>query len=121
LEGETFLMEKFIVAKVNLLEDKINSKFALARFKLFEIQINGGITETCVTLFDGVPYGSGLNTGAEINVGLDIVRTLSQHYGVQAPIWIDHAESVTEILDPGSQTIKLSVDPDCPTLEVSYE
>jgi len=121
LESETFLMEKFIVAKVELLEGKINSKFALARFKLFDQQINEGIKETCVTLYDGVPYGSGLNTGAEINVGLDIVRTLSQHYGMQAPIWIDHAESVIEILDPGSQTIKLAVAENCPTLEVSYE
>jgi len=28
-------------AKVSLLEDKINSKFKLARFKLFEQQVNG--------------------------------------------------------------------------------
>ncbi|KKL91692.1 hypothetical protein LCGC14_1892130, partial [marine sediment metagenome] len=43
LEKQIFLMEKFIVAKVGLLEGKINSKFQLARFKLFETQINEGI------------------------------------------------------------------------------
>uniref|UniRef100_A0A6M3JLU6 Uncharacterized protein n=1 Tax=viral metagenome TaxID=1070528 RepID=A0A6M3JLU6_9ZZZZ len=118
LERQTFLMERFIVAKVGLLESKINSRFELARFKMFEVQINGGISECCTTLFNGVPWGSGLNTGAEINVGLDIVKTLSEHYGVKAPIFIDHAESVTEIYDPGTQTIKLHVDEACKQLEV---
>lgn len=121
LEHQTFIMERFVVAKVEMLEEKINSRFDLARFKLFETQINEGIKETCVTLYDGVPYGSGLNTGAEINVGLDIVKTLSDYYGIKAPIFIDHAESVIEILDPGTQTIKLAVDKTAKELEVSYE
>lgn len=120
LERETFIMEKFIVAKVDLLEDRINERFDLARFKLFNVQINGGIEPTCITLYEGVPWGAGLNTGAEINVGLDIVKTLSEHYGIKAPTWIDHAESVTEILETGSQTIKLAVNEDCPKLEVIY-
>jgi len=119
IERYIFLMEQFIVQKVELLEHKINVRFELATFKLFSQNINGGIEECCTTLYDGVPFGYGLNTGAEINVGLDIVSTLSAHYGVRAPIFIDHAESVINILDTGLQTIKLAVD-DCPTLEVSY-
>ena len=121
LERQLALMEQFTVAKVELLEDKINSRFELARFKLFDRQINEGIKDTCITLYDGVPYGYGLNTGAEINVGLDIVRTLSAHYGIKAPIFIDHAESVTDILDPGTQTIKLMVDEDHQEMEVTHE
>lgn len=120
LEYHSWLMDRFVVQKVGMLESKINSRFELARFKLFETQINEGIRETCVTTVGGVPYGSGLNTGAEINAGLDIIRTLSEHYGVQAPVFIDHAESVTEILDPGSQTIKLIVDEKHKKMEVSY-
>jgi len=54
-----------------------------------------------------VSYGDALNTGAEINVGLDIIKTLSEHYGIKAPVFIDHAESISEILDPGMQVIKL--------------
>jgi len=118
LERQLSLIDRFVVQKVNLLEDKINAKFELARFKLFDVQINEGIKETCITLYDGVPYGYGLNTGAEINVGLDIIRTLQMHYGIKAPIFIDHAESVTDILDTGSQMIKLTVDKNCPELEV---
>jgi DNA repair exonuclease SbcCD ATPase subunit len=110
MERQLYLTDQFIRQKVDLLEDQINSKFELARFKLFNVLVNGGIEECCTTLYEGVPYGSGLNTGAEINVGLDICRTLSNHYGIKAPIFIDHAESVTEILDIGSQAIKLAVD-----------
>ena len=58
LEKENFLTEEFIRTKVNLLEEKINSKFKYARFKLFEEQINGGLKETCVTTFNAVPYDS---------------------------------------------------------------
>jgi predicted nucleic acid-binding Zn-ribbon protein len=109
LEEELYLAEEFTRTKVNLLEEKINSKFQYARFKLFEEQINGGLTETCETLYQGVPYSSGLNNAARINVGLDIINTLSQHFGVQAPIFVDNAESVTKLLDIDSQIISLVV------------
>lgn len=109
LEQELYLTEEFIRAKVNLLEDKINSKFKYARFKLFEQQINGGLTETCVTTYNGVPYDSGLNNAARINVGLDIINTLSEHYGFYAPIFIDNSEAVTKLIETHSQTISLVV------------
>lgn len=109
LEHELFLTEEFIRTKVNLLESKINGKFKFARFKLFEQQINGGLTEVCETLYDGVPYSSGLNNAAMINVGLDIINTLSEHYGFSAPIFIDNAEAVTRLIETNSQVIALNV------------
>ncbi|MDF2790488.1 MAG: hypothetical protein K0S80_3589, partial [Neobacillus sp.] len=84
LEQELYLTEEFIRTKVNLLEAKINSKFKYARFNLFKQNINGGLEEVCETTFKGVPYGSGLNNAARINVGLDIINTLSDHYGFSA-------------------------------------
>ena len=33
---------------------------------------------------DGVEYSGGLNNAARINVGLDIINTLSQHYKITA-------------------------------------
>lgn len=119
LEGEISMIEKFIVQKVSLLEDKINSKFELARFRMFETQINGGINEVCETMYNGVPFSSGLNTGMQINIGLDIIRTLSDHYNVKCPIFVDHAESVNSILQAGSQMFHLTVN-DNPELTVSY-
>lgn len=109
LEEEIYLTEEFIRTKVELLESRINSKFRFARFKLFEQQINGGVTETCETLFAGIPYGSGLNNAAKINVGLDIINTLSEHYGITAPIFIDNRESVTQLIPCRSQVVSLIV------------
>lgn len=109
LEGELYLTEQFVQAKVKLLTDKINSRFKMARFKLFDIQINGGLVETCETTYNGVPYSSGLNNAARINVGLDIINTLSAHYGFEPPIFIDNAESVTGLIETRAQIIRLVV------------
>lgn len=109
LEGNLFLVEEFTRKKVAMLEDRINSKFKHARFKLFEEQVNGGLNEVCETLYNGVPYGSGLNNAAKINVGLDIINTLSAHYGILAPIFVDNAEAVTKFIDVNTQLISLVV------------
>ncbi|MDI9418751.1 MAG: hypothetical protein QM399_01050, partial [Bacillota bacterium] len=108
LEQQLYLTEEFIRAKVRLLEDRINSKFRMARFKLFDEQVNGALAECCETTFNGVPYGN-LNNGARLNIGLDIINTLAEHYGFAPPVWLDNAESVTDILPTKGQQIRLVV------------
>ncbi len=109
LEQELYLTEQFVKAKVNLLEDKINSKFKLARFKLFNTLVNGGVEECCETLYDGVPYSGGLNNGHRNAVGMDIINTLSEHYGFYPPIFVDNAESITVLPEMKAQVIRLIV------------
>ncbi|EQC2099467.1 AAA family ATPase [Listeria monocytogenes] len=109
LEKGLYLIEQFNKAKCNLLEDKINSKFKYVSFKLFKIQINGGIDECCETIFNGVPYNSGLNNAARINGGLDIINALTEHVQVLAPIFVDNRESVTELIHTESQLVSLIV------------
>ncbi|WP_338542759.1 AAA family ATPase [Paenibacillus tundrae] len=109
LEHELFLTEEFTRTKVSMLESKINSKFKHARFRLFEEQVNGGLKDVCKTTYNGVPYEGGLNNAARINVGLDIINTLGQHYGFSAPIFVDNAEAVTQLIDTDAQVIRLVV------------
>lgn len=118
LEQELYLTEQFIRSKVQLLEEKINSRFQHARFKLFNVLINGGVEECCETLYQGVPYNSALNNAARINVGLDIINTLSEHYGFEAPIWIDNREAVTRLIPVRAQVISLIVSEQDKTLRV---
>jgi DNA repair exonuclease SbcCD ATPase subunit len=120
LQEELYLCESFVKAKVNLLEDRINSKFRHARFKLFDQQVNGGIAETCVTLYKGVPYPD-LNGAAKINIGIDIINTLAEHYDFSAPIIVDERESVTDLWPVNSQVISLVVSPDDKALRVEVE
>ncbi|MBC2009381.1 AAA family ATPase [Listeria welshimeri] len=109
LEMGLYLIERFNKAKCNLLEDKINGKFKYVSFKLFKTQINGGIDECCETIYNGVPYNSGLNNAARINGGLDIINALTEHVQVLAPIFVDNRESVTELIDTESQLVSLIV------------
>lgn len=103
------LAEEFIRTKVSVLESRINDKFTITKFKLFETQINGGLTETCEAVFNGVPYSGGLNNAMRINVGMDIINTLSSLYGMSAPVFVDNAESVTSLRPIRSQVIQLVV------------
>lgn len=117
LDEASYLMDKFIKAKVNMLEDVINSRFKLARFKMFNVMLNGNVEECCETTYKGVPYRS-MNNAARINVGLDIINALTSYFKVNAPVFIDNAEAVTEFVPVNSQTIKLIVDESEPQLVV---
>ena len=75
---------------------------------MFDIQINGGIKDTCEAMVNGVPF-SNVNTAMRINAGIDIINTLCQYYKVNAPIFADNKESVTNIIDTKSQLICLEV------------
>jgi len=121
LAEELHLTEEFTRAKVRLLHDRINSKFKLARFKLFKDYIEGGLDDWCETLYKGVPYGTNLNSGHRTCVGLDIINTLAEHYKVTAPIFVDNAESVTQLPETRSQLIRLVHDPGETELRVEYE
>lgn len=120
LDEQLYLTEEFTKTKVNLLESSINSKFKLARFKMFEIQVNGGLKECCETVYDGVPY-SDLNNAARINIGLDIINTLSEHYDFSAPIFVDNAEAVTQLEETKAQVIRLVVSEQDKKLRVELE
>lgn len=111
IEGQEFLCEEFIRTKVDLLESRINNKFEQVRFKLFNTLVNGELEECCETLIDGVPY-SDANNAAKINAGIDIINTLSSHYSISAPIFIDNRESVNELLECSSQLVSLIVTKD---------
>ena len=117
LDEASYLMDEFVKAKVNMLEESINARFKLARFKMFNVMLNGNVEECCETTYKGVPYRS-MNNAARINVGLDIINALASYFKVSAPVFIDNAEAVTEFVSVNSQTIKLIVDESKPQLTV---
>lgn len=112
-EKMLYLLEQFIKAKMLRISETINSKFKTVSWKLFETQINGGLKECCECTVNGVPYST-LNSGHRIIAGLDIIQSLSELYGVTAPIFIDNAESLNEFNVPNmeAQMILLSVSDD---------
>lgn len=110
IKGRLALLDKFVRVKVDMIEGPINSKFELAGFKLFNRLVNGELEICCeVTDKKGIPFVSNLNKGARKNIGLDIINTLSEHWGICMPIFIDDAEGVTDIIKTKGQQIKLYV------------
>lgn len=113
LEYGIHLCEEFVRIKARMVTDSINEHFKFVRFVLFRDQINGGLREICEPTIrnkDGewVEYRS-VNYAAQVNAKLDIVTTLSKHYGVHLPIIMDHGESVSTPLNVDTQLIRLIV------------
>lgn len=108
-----YLLEEFIRFKLDKVSETINSHFKTVNFKLFEMQLNGGMKDCCECTVNGVPYST-LNSGHRIVAGLDIIRSLSELYGVSVPIFVDNAESLNEfnVPDMDAQLILLSVSAD---------
>lgn len=110
IEKMEFEIEQYNKAHMSILEERVNDMFQFVKWQLFETQVNGAIVETCVCTYNGVPYPT-LNTAAKLLAGIDILNTLSNHYNVYAPAFLDNRESVSWIPDSNSQIINLFVSP----------
>lgn len=103
-------MRRYTRARIEAMEQRVNSLFRTVRFRLFEYTNEGGEVDTCVPLVgdDGVPYPVA-NTAAQVWAGLEIIRVLQQHAGVSAPVFVDGAERVTHFPRMDHQAILLRV------------
>ena len=103
-------MRRYTRARIEALEQRVNSLFRTVRFRLFEYTQEGGEVEVCVPLVgdDGVPYPVA-NTAAQVWAGLEIIHVLQQHAGVSAPVFVDGAERLTQFPRMDHQAILLKV------------
>jgi hypothetical protein len=106
-EKAVSLCEQHVKKSAKALEQAVNGKFQIARFRMFQMQKNGEEAECCDVIY---PNGSTtLSTGERLQTGIDIINTLTGYYGVDAPIWIDNAEGVTLPISTQAQIIRLIV------------
>lgn len=112
LEKKDYTAEQFTIAKIENLEKKVNDLFTNVQFKMFEPFITtGGIKPTCECTMHGTPYRD-LSTSEKINAGIDIINAMCAFNDTYAPLIIDNAESITDILPTRSQQILLIVSRD---------
>lgn len=103
------LCEEWTRVRASRVQESINRHFELVTWRLYKEQINGGMEECCEALLNGVPYAD-LNGAAKINAGLDIIGAFAEATGKTAPVFVDNAESVTDLYTPEDvQTIRLVV------------
>jgi len=111
LEHELSRADSFGSEQMSLIEKSIDSHFSFVKWKMFDYTVSGQQVECCIALnADGVPFSS-MNTGDRILSGMDVIRALGSYFGVDAPIFVDNAESVTSDLSKGceAQMVRLIV------------
>jgi DNA repair exonuclease SbcCD ATPase subunit len=110
VQREIFLCEEFTRAQAQLITGNVESHFEFAKFKLFDDQLNGTLIPCCeVTTPNGVPFTQDSSGSEKVHAGLDIIKTLSKHYGLTLPIFCDDAERTTDFPKMDSQMIRLYV------------
>ena len=88
-EGLEYAIFEFSRTKMEQIENRINSKFSLIHWKMFERQMNGEDKEVCEAILKGVPFPD-LNTAGKVQAGIDIVNTFSHHYDLFLPVFIEN-------------------------------
>ena len=108
LDGQIFMLESYVRTEAELLESSINAKFKTISFRLFKDQVNGGLQPTCEAVVNGIQF-SEANTADQFNAGMEIIDTLSGHYGIYAPVFVDRCESINALAPIESQVIRMAV------------
>jgi hypothetical protein len=102
------LLDSFFEFKSKLLSEPINEKFKICKWKLFELQINGGLNETCECMIntngEWVEWWSANNNG-RINAGIEIINLIAEYVKFKPPIIIDNAEGSSRLIETQSQLI----------------
>lgn len=95
LQRKLDLLNEFIRYKVAKITEKVNGMFRIAKFKLFEPnKTNDGLTECCDAVAFGADRYGDINTAGKILVGIDIISTLSEHFGLSVPLFIDNIDGL---------------------------
>lgn len=111
LEQQEYAAERLTQLCIEDLESRVNKLFENVEYKMFEKQLNGGLKTVCECTMHGTPYQD-LSTSEKINAGIDIINAMCRHNNAFAPIMIDNAESITDILPTASQQIRFVVSRD---------
>ena len=95
-EKELDLLRRFNQVKCTMLTNEINNLFRFTKWDLFDWNIDGeGYKEICEPVYQGIRYGQRLNGGARVLVDADLCATFQKLSGVNIPIWLDNAESLS--------------------------
>lgn len=96
-------------AKIMAVENGVSSLFTMVRWKMYEPNVtNDGEKEICQAIINGIPYDQ-QNRATQVNAAIDIVNGFAKAYEVSLPLFIDNAESVTDIIPTNGQCITMTV------------
>lgn len=91
-----------------VVECLVNSHFQTVEWSMFHKNLDGTVKTDCECSYHGIPF-SDLNTAAQINAGLEICYGIAKFKQTSIPVFVDGAESVTDIVYDGGQQIRMAV------------
>lgn len=114
LEGKINAVVEYEREKASIIYYRVNNKFDYASVEMTDTDKSGNIIDTCRVLDEDGVNASVTNFASYMRCCIDLSTAFCKFYGVNLPLFVDFAESITEDNYPesGRQTIKLIVD-DC--------
>lgn len=108
LQTEEALIDDFVRCRMEEVERRVNGLFDGVEFRMYKTLVNGEKEPDCVAYIGGVRYQD-KNHAGQINAGLAVINALCAFHGVTAPIIVDNAESVNDLIPVKSQLVRLVV------------
>lgn len=107
LQKQQKIIERLTKARMTELEKRINCRFKLVRFEMFEpTATTGDEKPNCVCWVGEAKYND-KNRAGKVHAGLDIINALCAYHHITAPVFIDNAEGVNEFIPTESQLVLL--------------
>lgn len=122
-EKELEDIKNYFKAECELIESAVNGKFEHITFRLFKELLktdsegNADTVPCCDALLDGVTYDD-MSDGEKIFCSIDIINTLSEHFEITVPLFIDRAETFTKDCHAHGQVIEFHAVKGVTALEV---
>ena len=82
-------VKTFVQAKNDLLTSKINEKFSMVEWHLYEYQKNGEIKPVCEPYIDDKPISSAANGSLNTLAKISICADLQKYFNQIVPIWVE--------------------------------
>ena len=93
-EAHLDLLDRFSKARIEMLEESVNSYFEIIKWKFFSTQINGGLQPVCYALVNGESYDGLLNKSDRLLCQIDLCRAFQKAGNINMFLLTDDCESI---------------------------
>lgn len=86
---------------------RVNANFKNVQVEMTAPNKSGGLEDVCKLRLEGV--ADTCNYANRIKIGIEVAQVFQKHFGVCLPLFIDNAESITDIPEHDGQRVMLQV------------
>lgn len=112
LEGKKYSVEEYEREKASIISYRVNRLFDYVQVKMTDTNKSGDLVDTCIVTDNKGVNSTTTNFASKIRCSIDISNAFAKFYEINAPLFIDFAESINEDNYPelDRQMVKLIVD-----------